>query len=120
MKIFRGETEIELSEQELQDAHLEQERIYRFQDARGHLEDYVGTNKRGYLNKSGFYLRYGFRFDEAIDPKSEHYLLEEIVGQYEKCSDCNIAENDMFEKIVRHVLEEHKVPRTKACMTQAA
>lgn len=120
MKILRGETEIELTKWELEEAYREQEHFYRLQDACEHLENYIGTNKIGNLNKSGFYLRYGFRFDETIDPESEHYLLEEIVGWYEKWSDCNIAENDMFEEIIRQVLEEHKVPRSKARMTEAA
>jgi len=82
--------------------------IYKmFEDAFKHLIDYINIYE---INVIG---EYGCTFEDMTNLQSEQYLLDKIVEQFEKLSDCNIDENDTWIDACRVVLTIKKLRMQK-------
>lgn len=112
MIIKRNGRNFELTAEELYDAYRVQEKLYRLEDAQRHLycylnvdaEDVDGVDSQEAMQ--AFFKEYGFALTEACDPESPNYLLDAIVCNFE--TDCNVAENDLFQEAVCQALDEVK------------
>lgn len=107
------ELEFQLSDNELYDAYREQQKIFLFQDAERHLEFVVFGTEREALDDeaeaaelSSFQEQYGFSYEDATDPDSNFYILDEAVDRFQDEQDCNLPENDVWENIIRNILSE--------------
>lgn len=107
------ELEFQLSDSELYDAYREQQKIFLLQDAERHLEFVVFGTEREALDDeaeaaelSSFQEQYGFSYEDATDPDSNFYILDEAVDRFQDEQDCNLPENDVWENIIRNILSE--------------
>lgn len=55
---------------------------------------------------SSFQEQYGFSYEDATDPDSNFYILDEAVDRFQDEQDCNLPENDVWENIIRNILSE--------------
>ena len=104
-----------LNATERERAYREHERQYRLMDAERQLYTYLGyeedaeedseedVENRAILQQ--FEDRYGFSLSEAVNDSSDHYLLDNIVYEFDDLFDCNLPENDIWCDAVRNVLE---------------
>lgn len=107
------ELEFELSDSELYEAYSEKQKVFLLQDAERHLEFVVFGTERSTLDEDAeaaeldsFLGQYGFSYTDATDPDSNFYILEEAVDRFQDEKDCNLAENDVWENIIRNILSE--------------
>jgi len=107
MEIIRDGIAIKLTNEELEQAHRECQHNYLLQDAFKHLIDYINIYE---INVIG---EYGCTFEDMTNLQSEQYLLDKIVEQFEKLSDCNIDENDTWIDACRVVLTIKKLRMQK-------
>ncbi len=91
------ELEFQLSDNELYDAYREQQKIFLLQDADHHLELVVFGTEREALDEeaeaaelSYFQEQYGFSYEDATNPDSNFYILEEAVDRFQDEQDCNL------------------------------
>lgn len=97
----------------LYDAYREQQKIFLLQDADRHLELVVFGTEREALDEeaeaaelSSFQEQYGFSYEDATNPDSNFYILEEAVDRFQDEQDCNLPENEVWENIIRNILSE--------------
>ena len=97
----------------LYEAYREQQKIFLLQDADRHLELVVFGTEREALDEeaeaaelSSFQEQYGFSYEDATNPDSNFYILEEAVDRFQDEQDCNLPENEVWEKIIRNILSE--------------
>lgn len=107
------ELEFSLSDNELYEVYQEQKKIFQLQDAENHLEDFVFGTGRASLNEEDeaaemarFQKQYGFSYEDAINPSSEFFVLEEAVRRFQDKQDCNIDENSIWANVIESVLED--------------
>lgn len=107
------ELEFELSDSELYEAYSEQRKIFLLQDAERHLEFVVFGTERSALDEEtetaeldSFLGQYGFSYEDATNPDSNFYILEEAVDRFQDEQDCNLPENEVWENIIRNILSE--------------
>ena len=106
------EFEVALSSEDILSAYWEQDDRYRKEDAMRHFLEWVGydadtedeTNKNVEAN-SKFKEIYGFTISEAIQEKSGHYLIGEIVRVFNRNRDANVDECSQWDQAVETVLE---------------
>lgn len=55
---------------------------------------------------SSFQEQYGFSYEDATNPDSNFYILEEAVDRFQDEQDCNLPENEVWENIIRNILSE--------------
>lgn len=116
MKMTISPNVLALTSEELEQAYRLREHNYRLQDAeRQFVEDYLGIHDRApepgsydaeeiRIISERFRDAYGFCWIEAIDPSSDHYLLEDFVEQFEEIFNCNVTENDLWQEAIWDVL----------------
>lgn len=80
---------ITLSDEELEKAYREQERLYRMEDIRDHLNNMEKNELFGYTAK------------EVADDSA---LMERIFQRFVDFQDCNLPENDVMDDAIRSVL----------------
>ena len=105
-----GEIEIELGDDELRKAYLEEQHNYRLCDAKGHFEDYFNRSFGAFDNvdaETRFIRKFGISEFSVIDDSSGYYLLEEFVNTFERCHDCDNADNDAWEAAIIETLEDY-------------
>lgn len=107
------EVEITLSDDEMYEVYQAQQERFRLRDAQDHFDEFVfGADPealdeaRVEQEKQRFQERYGFSYDEAVDPKSEHYVLEEAARRFRNKYDCEIDENTQWEAVIEYLLED--------------
>lgn len=107
------EVEITLTEDEMYEAYQAQQEQSRLQDALDHFDEFVFGDGPGALEetkveqkKRRFQEQYGFSYDEAVDPKSEHYVLEEAARRFRNKYDCWIDENSQWKAVIEYLLED--------------
>ena len=107
------EVEIILTEDEMYEAYQAQQEQSRLQDALDHFDEFVLGDGPEALEetkveqkKRRFQEQYGFSYDEAVDPKSEHYVLEEAARQFRNNHDCWIDENSQWKAVIEYLLED--------------
>lgn len=107
------EVEITLTEDEMYEAYQAQQEQSRLQDALDHFDEFVFGDGPEALEetkveqkKRRFQERYGFSYDEAVDPKSEHYVLGEAARRFRNKYDCEIDENTQWEVVIEDLLED--------------
>lgn len=117
--LYRGvlrETTVQLNATELERSYRERERQYRREDAERHLYEFCGfdpdaeegSEEEAENNAAAqrFADVYGFCIDEAANDSSNHYLLNDIITEFEDNFDCNQSENDIWSDAVATVLNE--------------
>ena len=107
------EVEITLTEDEMYEAYQAQQEQSRLQDALDHFDEFVFGDGPEALEetkveqkKRRFQEQYGFSYDEAVDPKSEHYVLEEAARRFRNKYDCWIDENSQWKAVIEYLLED--------------
>lgn len=107
------ELEFSLSDGELHEAYREQQKIFQLRDAKNHLEYFVFGTERAAMNEEDeaaemgwFQKQYGFSYEDATNPSSEFYILEEAVCRFQDRKDCNIDENSIWARVIESVLED--------------
>lgn len=107
------EVEITLTEDEMYEAYQAQQEQFRLQDALDHFDEFVFGDGPEALEetkveqkKRRFQEQYGFSYDEAVDPKSEHYVLEEAARRFRNKYDCEIDENSQWKAVIEYLLED--------------
>ena len=101
MNINRNGKTDALTAEELEQAYREQQHNYKLEDAKNQFCDY---HRRNFAYELVFANCFGFSRKEVCDPNSMHYLLEDFVASYEKHHDCEQAENDIWQEVIRNVL----------------
>lgn len=86
-----------LTSEQLEQAYREKLHSYLLQDAEEQLADYYDA----------FEETWGFDYQEAVHPDNPHYLLDELVDQFERCRDCNNAENATWESVIQSLERNH-------------
>lgn len=107
------EVEITLTEDEMYEAYQAQQEQSRLQNALDHFDEFVFGDGPEALEetkveqkKRRFQEQYGFSYDEAVDPKSEHYVLEEAARRFRNKYDCEIDENSQWKAVIEYLLED--------------
>ena len=107
------EVEITLSDDEMYEVYQAQQERFRLRDAQDHFDEFVfGADPealdeaRVEQEKQRFQERYGFSYDEAVDPKSEHYVLGEAARRFRNKYDCEIDENTQWKIAIEYLLED--------------
>ena len=90
-----------LSAEQEKDIFFKVEHEYRLEDAANHLGDHFNINpEEDVEDNPGAYQLFtdvmGCSYDEACNPSSEHYVLDELVKLFERYQDANVAENDTW------------------------
>lgn len=98
MKITRNGMEFELTPAELEQAYREKKHYYLLCDADSQLMDFCNADMQGVV------ARCGFKREDLSDPNAEHYMLEKFVAAFENHHDCEQAENDVWQEVIRNVL----------------
>lgn len=93
MTIYRENKAITLTPEEVEAAYREQFHNYLILDAEQHFSEL-------YEDEELFARTYRFTVDQACDPGSPHYLLENLVTRFEHEQDCNIPENQTWESCI--------------------
>lgn len=107
------EVEIVLSDAEVYSIYEEQLKLFQQRDAKNHLDEFVfGTDPEALdegtvrEEKEQFQTRFGLSYDEAIDPKSPRFILEEASRRYRSKYNCEIDENTQWEFVIENLLNE--------------
>ena len=107
------EVEITLTDEEVYEVYQAQQEQSRLQDALDHFDEFVFGDGPEALEetkveqkKRRFQEQYGFSYDEAVDPKSEHYVLEEAARRFRNKYDCEIDENSQWKAVIEYLLED--------------
>ena len=107
------EVEITLTEDEMYEAYQAQQEQSRLQDALDHFDEFVFGDGPEALEETKFEQKkrrfqelYGFSYDEAVDPKSEHYVLKEAARRFRNKYDCWIDENSQWKAVIEYLLED--------------
>lgn len=107
------EVEISLTDDEVYEVYEAQQEQFRLQDAREHLDEFVFGGDPEVLEedavereKQRFLEQHGFSYDEAVDPASKHYVLEEAARRFRNKYDCEIDENSQWEAVIEYLLED--------------
>lgn len=107
------EVEITITEDEMYEAYQAQQEQSRLQDALDHFDEFVFGDGPEALEetkveqkKRRFQEQYGFSYDEAVDPKSEHYVLEEAARRFRNKHNCWIDENSQWKAVIKYLLED--------------
>ena len=106
------EVEIVLSDAEVYAIYEAQLKLFQVQDAKEHLDAFVFGTDPDALDeasvkeeKGKFQKRYGFSYDEAIDPNSPHFVLEEASRRFRGKYNCEIDENTQWEFVIENLLK---------------
>lgn len=107
------EVEVTLTDVEVYEVYQAQKEQSRLQDAKVHLDEIIfGTDperleeKDAERKKQRFQEQYGFSYDEAIDPESKHFVLEEAARRFRDKYDCEIDEESQWETVIEYLLED--------------
>ena len=107
------EVEITLTDEEVYEVYQAQQEQFRLQDILDHFDEFVFGDGPEALEetkveqkKRRFQEQYGFSYDEAVDPKSEHYVLEEAARRFRNKYDCEIDENSQWKAVIEYLLED--------------
>lgn len=107
------EVEITLTDEEVYEVYQAQQEQFRLQDTLDHFDEFVFGDGPEALEetkveqkKRRFQEQYGFSYDEAVDPKSEHYVLEEAARRFRNKYDCWIDENSQWKAVIEYLLED--------------
>lgn len=113
-----GEIEIELTAAETREAYLEEQSICRLEDAEAQFKDYFHTDFGAFNDSKAvtrFMQKYGITANDVIDENSGHYLVEAFVHTFERCHDCNNADNDAWRAAIIDTLEEYSSLHEHRC-----
>ena len=107
------EVEITLTDEEVYEVYQAQQEQFRLHDTLDHFDEFVFGDGPEALEetkveqkKRRFQEQYGFSYDEAVDPKSEHYVLEEAARRFRNKYDCEIDENSQWKAVIEYLLED--------------
>ena len=92
---------IELSPAEVRKAYEEYRLSCLYMDAENHFNEFYSDAEE---STSSFSQKYGFLPEQALDASSQYYILEDVVDYFMNYTDCNIAENDLWQAAFSHVL----------------
>ena len=128
MTITRNGAQFVLTDEELEQAFREWERLYRKENAARHLFEYCGIirdddpywdtasdsasaihKERSERNRVEFQEKYGIPFDDLLDEKSKYYILDILVNKFEDCQDCDVSENDNWYGVINDTLSDLEV-----------
>lgn len=94
---------------QIEAAYRYQQKQYRLQDCRNHLEELAFGGPAEYIEecqenelRRTFFERYGVEYTDALN------LLDEMLQRFEKRENCNIDENMIWETAITEVLLEHR------------
>ena len=107
MDIIRNGVTYTLTADELEQAYREQERNYRIEDARFHLECFLQIRYSFTGWETAFRRESGVTVEDLTNPESQHYVLDWMADQYDDRQDCNRDENSVWEEIVQETLSEY-------------
>lgn len=113
-----GEIELELTAAEAREVYLEEQRTYRLSDAEDQFKDYFYRNFGALDNadaEARFTRKFGISGIDVIDDCSGHYLVDAFVDTFERCHDCNNAENDVWEAAIIETLEDYSKMHKYRC-----
>lgn len=105
-----GEVEIELTAEECREAYLEEQRTYHLSKAADQFKDYFHCEYGAFDNpeaEARFLQQFGITGIDVIDENSGHYLVEEFANTFERCHDCNNADNDTWRAVIIEVLQDY-------------
>lgn len=99
MIIKREGKEYQLSEQELLAAYREQEKLFRLEDVRLHVND---------LNEWECKDSYGVIITDHLQEMflADEGIQEDVLEKFDSLFDCNRAENDMWQDAIKGVVRE--------------
>ncbi len=98
-------TEFELTDEELEQAFRERDHQYMLEDAERQLEEYLSDDADDDAYMRETYLA---TFDELTSPESKSYSLDYLVERFSDEQDCNVAENVVWQNVIRDALEDVK------------
>ena len=113
-----GEVEFELTAEEMRKAYQEEQHNYRLCDAEAQFKDYYYRNfgpSDDFAAETRFIREYGVCGDDVVNINSSHYLLERFLDTFERCHDCNNADNDAWEAAIIDTLEEYAKAHKTRC-----
>lgn len=107
MIIYRDGKEIRLTLEEIQAAHKQMEHIYQLETAENYFRAKI--NYEEYENDerwlTTFSQKYGFLPEQAMDPDSPHYAMEELLTLYEELQNDHMCEDSIWDTAVHKLLE---------------
>ena len=117
MFIERDGVKIELSQDEMVKAYLEQDAIYHKNDALVFFAEFVGIDANFEFDEptlteffseelEAFEVAYGFSFLDAIDPRSEFYVIDKIVVAYDNNYSTDVSPYDAWMRASHGVLND--------------
>lgn len=89
-------------EAEIEAAYRYRLHSYLLEDARNHLDDEVSANCSKFYEGDQFQEEYGITVEEAYSDE----MMERYVAWYERCHDCDIDENSLWDAAIRGVLTD--------------
>lgn len=98
---------IELTSDEIEKAFRTQEHNYRLADADQQMEFRFSGDEEWFKSI------YGFSLEDACCEDSEHYVLEEVVSNFEESFDCETPENEIWNEVIDKVLADHATHRVE-------
>lgn len=105
MTIYRNGQPIELTNEEMQAAYAEVNHQYELEFVRDMFLERFGE-KDGEVSIPCFSDAYGFSPEDAVDPNSEHYLLERLLKCYKERESSHVADYVVWECVFHETMAE--------------
>lgn len=105
--IYRDGKEIRLTLDEMQEAHKQMEHIYRLETAEEYFRAKINYEEYEDDERwlSMFSEKYGFTPEQAMDPDSPHYAMEELLSLFSEMQTDHMCEDSIWDAAVNKLLE---------------
>ena len=115
MIIYRDGKEIRLTLEEMKAAHKQMEHIYQLETAAQYFREksYYEEYENDAYWISLFTKKYGFTPEQAMDPDSPHYAMEELLALYKELQTDHRSENSVWFDAVHKLLERKRIQNQK-------
>ena len=104
------EVQIKLTPEEVYSIFRIKDHEYLLEDAKSQLYSFAGIvegNEEAYPEENQIFTdKYGNSIDEMCNESSDYYILEDLVEQYSHYQDCEQAENDVWQTVIRLYLRD--------------
>lgn len=105
MKIYRSGQPIELTQEEMQAAYAEVHHQCELKFVRDLFLEHFGE-RGNEVSIPSFSDTYGFTPEDAVNPDSEHYLLEQLLKCYNEYETSHVAETSLWDFVFHKVMDE--------------
>lgn len=93
----------DMTEEQIEAAYRFREHQHRIEDAKRQIEYCgFGTDEPSEEHREYFESRWGFDMEHALT------LAEDVIDEFDRIFDCNVAENDLWDTAVMKVLERER------------